>query len=398
MPQRLMMMVPVHKSQAVSIAMTVKMMGIVAVVIIIMMMDLPRIEGLLPSPTSKSFSSQQHLGRSKPYHPIHTVTFPRNQLLRPLSGATVERERESTTTTTGEDKAPARDRTADGEEQDGDGEVKEERQERREESRMHKFYTLPRTAYRIYTSYAKKLWKDTNTSARKKIANDKVKTTIRETQQILMSEYADYSDVSNEARKRLLVACNDMLASLPNDPDSHDDDGGDDDKAHVPVVTSATMTGEAKNHNMVEGTDNNLSKPIDTLESAVSSTSSSSSSTAVALLPVTDSGMAITSTTDSDGTTATTEGTPTTKKKSRSVLFGAVMGAVVACWVFSGNYIFTGVFCLITILGQLEYYRMVMNTGVFPARRISVVGATSMFVTVRISNNKNRRQFQSGLG
>jgi len=74
--------------------------------------------------------------------------------------------------------------------------------------------------------------------------------------------------------------------------------------------------------------------------------------------------------------------TPTKKeKKQRSILFGAIMGAVVAAWVFSGNYIFTGVFCLVTILGQLEYYRMIMNTGVFPARRISVVGATSMFVT-----------------
>jgi hypothetical protein len=34
-----------------------------------------------------------------------------------------------------------------------------------------------------------------------------------------------------------------------------------------------------------------------------------------------------------------------------------------------------------TILGQLEYYRMVMSTGVYPARRISVVGACSMFLT-----------------
>lgn len=69
------------------------------------------------------------------------------------------------------------------------------------------------------------------------------------------------------------------------------------------------------------------------------------------------------------------------KKPSRSVLFGALMGLTVAGWVFSGDYIFTGLFCLVTILGQLEYYRMIMNTGVFPARRISVVGATSMFVT-----------------
>jgi len=72
----------------------------------------------------------------------------------------------------------------------------------------------------------------------------------------------------------------------------------------------------------------------------------------------------------------------TKKKKSRSVLFGAGMGAIVACWVFSGNYIFTALFTLMTALGQLEFYRMVMNTGIYPARKISVAGACAMFVTV----------------
>jgi len=73
------------------------------------------------------------------------------------------------------------------------------------------------------------------------------------------------------------------------------------------------------------------------------------------------------------------------EKKQRSILFGALMGAAFAAWVFSGNYIFTGLFCLVTILGQLEYYRMIMKTGVFPARRISIIGATSMFVTALFS-------------
>ena len=49
--------------------------------------------------------------------------------------------------------------------------------------------------------------------------------------------------------------------------------------------------------------------------------------------------------------------------------------------VYSGNYIFTGLFTLMTALGQLEYYRMVMNTGIYPARRSSVLGACAMFVT-----------------
>jgi len=69
----------------------------------------------------------------------------------------------------------------------------------------------------------------------------------------------------------------------------------------------------------------------------------------------------------------------------RSVMFGALMGAAVACWVFSGNYVFTALFTLMTILGQLEYYRMMMKTGVYPARRISVIGASSMFLTVSLT-------------
>lgn len=48
------------------------------------------------------------------------------------------------------------------------------------------------------------------------------------------------------------------------------------------------------------------------------------------------------------------------KKPRRSILFGAAMGAVVACWVFSGNFIFTALFTLMTVLGQLEFYRMAM--------------------------------------
>lgn len=89
---------------------------------------------------------------------------------------------------------------------------------------------------------------------------------------------------------------------------------------------------------------------------------------------------------DDDITTVASTNTKTTtttatKKPRRSVGFGALMGLLVTSWVFSGNYIFTTCFTLMTILGQLEYYRMVMSTGVYPARRISVIGACSMFLT-----------------
>jgi len=68
-------------------------------------------------------------------------------------------------------------------------------------------------------------------------------------------------------------------------------------------------------------------------------------------------------------------------KPRRSILFGVLMGIVVAGWVFSGDYLFTGFFGSLVILGQLEYYRGVIQTGVYPARKISVVGSLAMFAT-----------------
>jgi hypothetical protein len=178
-------------------------------------------------------------------------------------------------------------------------------------------------AYRIYTGYAKRLWRETDPSERSKIADDKVAQTIRDMQHVLTSEHETINSSSSdkkcvEASEQLLKACEHMLLTLEEDAKSK-------------------------------------KKPAE-------------ASTAGASI---------------DANTEKSKSPPAKKeKKQRSILFGALMGVVVAAWVFSGNYIFTGVFCLVTILGQLEYYRMVMNTGVFPARIISVIGATSMFVTV----------------
>jgi hypothetical protein len=178
-------------------------------------------------------------------------------------------------------------------------------------SKFRRFYKFPKTVYGIYTGYAKRLWTETNVEARRKIANEKVKSAIRNMQHILTSnEYADFSDGCNQTKDTLMTACGDMLSSLPVDTPQ--------------VVLKEVATTAA-------GTESEAAK---------------------------------------------------TAKPRRSILFGALMGAVVACWVFSGNYIFTGLFTLMTILAQLEYYRMVMNTGIYPARRISVIGASSMFLTV----------------
>jgi hypothetical protein len=232
-------------------------------------------------------------------------------------------------------------------------------------SKVHNLYTLPRTAYRIYTSYFDELWTATNTSARTKIANDKVRTAVRQVQNILQRTGAydekavgvleeEEEDVeTRQAKERLLKACDNMLMAL-----NVNDAKIESTIARAKVAAMTTSLEEVET----------------TIPANFKRDDSTQSSTEVAI-------------TWSDATLNPNTSVPTVpKKKHRSILFGAIMGAVVACWVFSGNYIFTGIFCLITILGQLEYYRMVMNTGVFPARRISVIGATSMFLTVRLSN------------
>ena len=76
---------------------------------------------------------------------------------------------------------------------------------------------------------------------------------------------------------------------------------------------------------------------------------------------------------------------PPRKKPRRSILFGALMGLGCAGWVFSGDYIFTSVFAILVTIGQLEYFRGVLQTGVYPARRISVVGSAAMFITALVA-------------
>ena len=207
-----------------------------------------------------------------------------------------------------------------------------------EETKKFKLYRLPKIAYKIYTTYAKKLWRETDVENRKRIASDELRNAIRNMQHVLGDEYSEFSKgAQSKARDGLRSACEDMLKTLP-------DDETVEDPAEKMVL----------DHQQTE----------DMKESV--------SSKEVALI-------------DSSATQKSTESKEVApKKKHRSILFGAVMGAAVACWVFSGNYIFTGLFCLMTILGQLEYYRMVMNTGIYPARRISVVGASSMFLTVSL--------------
>lgn len=185
----------------------------------------------------------------------------------------------------------------------------------------------------IYLNYMTKLWRQTSTEERKKIAAAQAVTAIRRVKHIMEGEeYVDLAnahqgdtleetDTRTSARDDLLIACNNMLESIENEKEKKE-------KA-VEVVLKSDDS-----NTTIEASASNGAKP---------------------------------------------------KKKSRSVLFGAAMGAIVAGWVFSGNIVFTTGFTAMTLLGQLEYYRMVMRTGVYPARKISVVGACAMFITVSVA-------------
>lgn len=191
----------------------------------------------------------------------------------------------------------------------------------------HKKRDLPQRICQTYVDYVKRLWKETDPIEREKVASQGAIQSIKKVKHLMEGE--EYVDLS-EAKEGETV----------------------DD-------TIAREVARAK-----------LLEACELVLTVIDESSSEESSTQVVEM----------SSKELQGqTTASDMEQP--KKKSRSVFFGAAMGAIVACWVFSGNFLFTTLFTAMTILGQLEYYRMVMKTGVYPARRISVVGACSMFLT-----------------
>lgn len=184
---------------------------------------------------------------------------------------------------------------------------------------------FPQRIVEIYTDYAGRLWNETAPAVRRKITNDKISASIRQLQQVSKTSTV----LPREALIKLDEACNSLLSA---------------------IVASNALA--------VENQTVSASAVVEEFRTDADSVNITVSSYGVA---------------PQDGSVA--------KKPRRSIMRGVIMGAIVAAWVFSGNYIFTGVFTLMTTVGQLEYYRMIMNTGVYPARRISVVGACSMFVT-----------------
>lgn len=54
---------------------------------------------------------------------------------------------------------------------------------------------------------------------------------------------------------------------------------------------------------------------------------------------------------------------------------GLSLGLTATLWIFAGNGFFTLGFLVTTIISQLEYYQMVENTGVAPAKKIGIISS-----------------------
>lgn len=238
-------------------------------------------------------------------------------------------------------------------------------------------------AYHLYTDYFDRLWSETDVDHRQKLARQRAKDAVLHVKNMVSSEGkgvgeeylwketttdeeetgAVFTDLDENVRQKMDDACDLMLEQLEMTKNNNNKKKPKLEK--VAAVVKEVESTQKKELPVINEKGGNLVSPP-----AYSASSSASSTNETELTK------ALTATTD--------EAQPEKKKKKkggRSVLFGATMGLVVAGWVYSGNYIFTALFTLMTALGQLEYYRMVMNTGVYPARRISVLGACAMFVT-----------------
>ena len=272
-------------------------------------------------------------------------------------------------------------------------------------------------AYGIYTTYLQRLWKETSTTQRQRIARDRATRAVRRVQHLMRGE--EYgpkflsaskltttetkskggdgkpgTDASGDgeddpvhayklerARSRMLEACDDVLNAMSDDGDTkivpaaaasaeEKVDPGESQYLHMldeeDGAAHPNIVGEELTNKLDPGESDYLHVLDEETKTTLSKSKRNAASKQVAKVDTSKAALKK----KADG-----------GKPRRSILFGAAMGALVAGWVFSGNYVFTGLFTLMTVLGQLEYYRMVMNTGVYPARRISVVGACSMFVT-----------------
>lgn len=257
------------------------------------------------------------------------------------------------------------------------------------------------TAYHLYIDYFDRLWSDTDVDHRQKRARQRAHDAVLRMKHMVNSEglgvgdeylwketskkksggknredivdeedKAVFSDLDESVRRKMEEACDLMLVQLNGDTDKVESDN------HVGMIVAdvAEESSTSQSGIPVINEEGELVSP----PAYSSSTDSDSPSRTELTTALTD--VAKTNTSASSSSVVVQKETKK-KKKGRSVLFGATMGLVVAGWVYSGNIAFTTLFTLMTAVGQLEYYRMVMNAGIYPARRISVLGACATFVT-----------------
>ena len=271
-----------------------------------------------------------------------------------------------------------------------------------EETKQHS--NVLSQAYHLYVDYFDRLWSDTDTNQRQKRARQRAQDAVLrmknmvqnglgdeylwshdetkkeggvgallkrgEEQNIDEEDKAVFSDLDEDVRRKMEEACDLMLVQLDGTEvpaGTSDKKGADDTK-----IEAVSEDDEVKSKEGIPVV-NEQGELVAPAYSSSSVTDSVGTELTTALTEVAE--------TATDSSSTAVAPTKKEKKKGRSVLFGATMGLVVAGWVYSGNISFTALFTLMTALGQLEYYRMVMNAGIYPARRISVVGACATFIT-----------------
>ncbi len=274
-----------------------------------------------------------------------------------------------------------------------------------EETKQHS--NILSQAYHLYVDYFDRLWSDTDVDHRQKRARQRAHDSVLRMKNMvgngLGDEYlftaddakteggvgaliknakkggkeqksadeedkAVFSDLDEDVRRKMEDACDLMLEQLDRKKGSgkSGEEGADETAVNGNVAVEKVEEVNAKEGIPMVNEQGELVSP----PAYSSSTETESFGTELTT--------ALTDVAESSTDVATKK---KKKKKGRSVLFGATMGLAVAGWVYSGNIAFTALFTLMTALGQLEYYRMVMNAGIYPARRISVLGACATFVT-----------------
>lgn len=251
-------------------------------------------------------------------------------------------------------------------------------------------------AYHLYTSYFDRLWSDTDVNHRNKLARERaIEAVVRVRNMVggddgggVGNEYLwrRESEGGNSTSSSTTTASEEEILFVDIDENVRVKVGEACDLLLDQLEMQEKQTAKKKKKLTVMGAEE-IATPVkmQSVQSADTIGRNTVSEEAINGSEVAVQSVVAQSTASAEQTTNNNEELTTTppkkKKGSRSILFGATMGLTVAGWVYSGNYIFTLLFTLMTALGQLEYYRMVMKAGIYPARRISVVGACAMFVT-----------------